>query len=320
MKKNYFTLLYLGLFLTFTGISGCGSSESRQDTDSDTIILNEDNKSDFSDSQTVRTRYHLPAGFYRTTPSRGSWEEFLQNLPLTGKDAAPFVFNGVQREQQGYTSVADVDTDSLDLHHSVNAVVRLRAEYLFDSGQYDKIHFTLNNNSRCDFLKWAQEFQASDNEKKAGSNDSSKENGFSHGVFLTYLRFILAHIDQKSFLSDMEEISEENFGIGTVIIDSKPPYACAIVVDYIKAGVDKNGLNDSDAVLLAQGGILSQDIVILDGNYREGLFSPNQDEDRYYSSIWTTTSKGERPIRSQGGRLFSGDQCFKEKRLLKFKN
>ena len=84
----------------------------------------------------------LPPGFKRSQVTAGSFGEWLRQLPLK-KDKTVYLFNGKPKaNQSAQFAVVNISTGKKDLQQCADALMRLRAEYLFATGQYDKISFT----------------------------------------------------------------------------------------------------------------------------------------------------------------------------------
>jgi hypothetical protein len=84
----------------------------------------------------------LPPGYKRSPVSTGSFGEWLRQLPLK-KDKTVYLFNGKPKPNQAAQfAVVDISTGKKDLQQCADALMRLRAEYLFAIGQFDKISFT----------------------------------------------------------------------------------------------------------------------------------------------------------------------------------
>ena len=80
----------------------------------------------------------------------------------------------------------NVHSQNKDLQQCADAVMRLRAEYLWHSKQYDKIHFNFTNGMRVDYNKWALGYRI-----KVSDNNTSwyKATGedYSYSTFRKYL-------------------------------------------------------------------------------------------------------------------------------------
>ncbi len=88
------------------------------------------------------TEISLPPGFKRSQVTTGSFGEWLRQLPLK-KDKTVYLFNGKPKaNQSAQFAVVNISTGSKDLQQCADALMRLRAEYLFATGQFDKISFT----------------------------------------------------------------------------------------------------------------------------------------------------------------------------------
>ncbi len=195
-------------------------------------------KSEFVPGNTVKTRYDLPQGYHRVKTEKGSFEEYLQNLPLKPEGYHTHLYDGTEKDRKVATSVIDMDVDSADLQHSADAIIRLRAEYLYKTGQFDKIHFNFTNGFRCDYSKWAQGFRVRFTGKRARWYRAAEKEDYSYPTFREYLRIVFAHADERSLAREMKDATPDDFGIGTVIFNPGKPRHAAIVVDMLKRDVN----------------------------------------------------------------------------------
>lgn len=328
LKKQHFIYL-ISVTLVLSISAACGHRQNTDDLDSnnkmDSSMTLEQESNSFTPGNTVKTRYELPQGYHRVKTESGSFEEYLQNLPLKPIGYSTHLYDGSLKERQISTSVIDIDVDSLDLQHSADAIIRLRAEYLYKTGQFDKISYTFTNGFQCDYSKWAQGFRVrSDGNRTRWYKADDKTEDYSYPTFREYLRTMFAHSDEGTLAKEMKDAKEDEFGIGTVIFDRKNPRNVAIVVDMLERDTIRHGYgwDNAEVVLLAQGGKPAQEIEIIRGNGDEFNLFKEGDKDvteRKHSSIWTTPNKGERSLNRQGGRFFSGDYEFSDKMNKLFK-
>lgn len=81
---------------------------------------------------TVETRYNVPAGYKRVSVEKGSFAEFLRNQKLKPYGEKALYYNGKEKSSTGiYDSVLDVEIGKQDLHQCADAIMLLRAEYLY---------------------------------------------------------------------------------------------------------------------------------------------------------------------------------------------
>ena len=318
-SKNY--LICASSFLLAGSIFfGCTHFGKGVETDStefaDAATKTEDKGNRFEAGNTVKTRYEVPPGYYRVETEKGSFAEYLQNLPLQPEGYPTHLFDGTEKDENVATSVIALDVDSVDLQHSAGAIIRLRAEYLYSTGQYDKIHFKLKNGLDCNYSEWAQGFRVAASKGQLRWTKESDKEDYTYETFREYLRTVFRYTDEKTLAREMKDATPEEFGIGTIFFNSRPPYNVAIVVDMIEQDpAIKKPYYETHAVLLAQGGSPTQEIEIIKGNSDDlGLFRENPIK-MHFGYIWTTPNKGERPMAQQGGRLLTYDKKFIEKQL-----
>lgn len=208
---------------------------------------------------TLRERFSVPEGFSRTENEDGSFAFYLQNLPLKEDGAKVRYFDGREKSRDVYMAVVDYPLGDRDLQQCADAVIRLRAEYLYSAGQQDKICFHFVSGFAAEFSKWASGYGIS-----VKGNDVSwvqnARNDASYESFQKYLDIVYAY---SSTLSLEKELLAKDIGeitIGDVFIVGGSPGHCVIVVDM--AVDDSSG---EKVFMLAQSYMPAQDIQILKG-------------------------------------------------------
>ena len=168
----------------------------------------------------------------------------------------------------------------------------------------------------ADFVKWAKGYRFVKMGNEMSWKKDGEEDDYSYENFQAYLSAVMRAADMQTLKLDMEKVSEEEFGVGTVILSDDSPQHAAIVVDMIRMTGAK-GWRTLPAVLLAQGGSPSQEIEIIRGNADEFSWFGNPKHSEFHR-FWNTTNYGERYINKQGGLLMTGDKDYNNKHLYRF--
>ena len=111
-------------------------------------------------TETLASRIPVPPGFERESVSSGSFAEWLRNLPIKKGRPPVYLYNGLLKaNQNAHAAVVDIDTGNKDLQQCADAVIRLRAEYLYSKHDIAGIHFDFTSGDTAHFKKWAEGFR-----------------------------------------------------------------------------------------------------------------------------------------------------------------
>ena len=87
----------------------------------------------------------LPAGYVRINGTDSLFARWLRTIPVK-KDKRVFLYNGrLKQNQQAQYAVLDISVGTKDLQQCADAVMRLRAEYLYSRGRLRDISFSDNS-------------------------------------------------------------------------------------------------------------------------------------------------------------------------------
>jgi hypothetical protein len=90
----------------------------------------------------------LPAGFKRINYPDVSFAAWLRKIPIK-KDTRVYLYNGqLKRNQEAQYAVLDIPVGNKDLQQCADAVMRLRAQYLYDQKRYNEISFSDNSGKK----------------------------------------------------------------------------------------------------------------------------------------------------------------------------
>lgn len=219
------------------------------------------------DGKTVEERIETPKGFERVTVEEGSFGHYLRTLPLKPDGTKVRYYNGGIKPVDVHEAILDIDVGDRDLQQCADAVMRLRAEYLYGKGLYNKIHFNFTNGFKADYATWIQGNRIAVEGNKAYW---VKKTGYSddYGSFRKYLDMVFAYAGSLSLSKEMENIPLLDMQAGDVFIEGGLPGHAAIVLD-----IAENKDTGEKIFILAQSYMPAQDIHILK-NPGDGDLSP----------------------------------------------
>jgi hypothetical protein len=210
-----------------------------------------------SPSDRLEHRFTPPSGAQRVEVPTGSFARYLRDLPLKPGGTPVLLHNGKPKTNQGvHAAVVDISTGSKDLQQCADAVMRLRAEYLFANGREEEIAFDLTNGFRVPWERWRKGDRVRVN-GNACSWHAGAYKDHSHAQLLRYLEFVFTYAGTLSISKELQEASQLPIQAGDVFIRGGSPGHAVIVLDVAMA-------NDGRIwFLLGQSYMPAQDIHVL---------------------------------------------------------
>ncbi len=207
------------------------------------------------DGMTVAARIRPPEGFTRTEGN--AYEEFIRNQALMPHGSPVLLYNGSQKGNQNvHVAVLSIDVGERDRQQCADAALRLRCEFLFSTGQYDRINYHLTNGDAFPYAKYRDGCRL----KVDGSNTSLVKTAradSSYAAFRKYCDVLFAYAGTISVEKESEAIPKEDMRIGDVFVQGGSPGHCVIVMDMCE-----NAAGDK-LFLLGQSYMPAQQIHIL---------------------------------------------------------
>jgi hypothetical protein len=173
-----------------------------------------------------------PIGYVRLPMPKKSFEEWLRNRPLK-KDKTVYLFNGRPKaDQSAQFAVLDISVGSKDMQQCADAVIRLRAEFLYSQGRFSEILFRDNNGKAYSYGR-----------------------GFNRAEFDHYLDNVFIYCGTISLAKQLHSVpSYREVRIGDVLIQGGSPGHAMQIMDM---AVDPSG---NKVFLLSQSYMPAQSI------------------------------------------------------------
>lgn len=207
-----------------------------------------------------------PEGYKRTTLVSNSFGDWLRHLPLNLKDNTVYLFSGEEKtNQSAQHAIINIDVGTKDLQQCADAVMRLRAEYLYATKQFDKITFNYTNGLKIPFKKWSEGYYPQLKGNKVVWINSSQNNG-SYTSFRKYMNNIFTYAGTASLSKELKHVALKELAVGDVFIKGGFPGHAVIVVDVAFYPTTNDKL-----FLLAQSYMPAQSIHILNNPNNDTL-------------------------------------------------
>jgi hypothetical protein len=208
--------------------------------------------------RTLADSFAPPPGFARVPADPRSYGEWLRHLPLKRDASGVVLHDGRPVADRGtVAAVVDIDVGRSDLQQCADAVMRLRAEYLFSRRLTDLIGFELVDRERYRFASYVEGATPA----RAGDGISwqrgyPRDDGYAD--LRRWLDIVFGFASTRSLARELRAVDMADAAIGDVFIRPGNPGHALTIVDM--AVHPDNGRK---LALLAQGGMPARDIHLL---------------------------------------------------------
>jgi hypothetical protein len=200
----------------------------------------------------------VPAGYRRLPADKEAFGTWLRAIPLK-KDPTVYLYDGSRKlNQRAQFAVLDVSVGHKDLQQCADAVMRLRAEFLYGQGAFDAIEFYTEQGVRLNFAAWVEgkRFRLSGSQLIA--YQGSRAHRSDRAVFIDYLETVFAYCGTRTLERQLiPVIPFTGMRPGDVLIRGGAPGHAMIILDMAE---DRSGHR---VYLLAQSYMPAQDIHIV---------------------------------------------------------
>lgn len=209
-------------------------------------------------SDTLITRFPPPQGYVPVPAARGSFAHFLKHFPMKPRGSAVHLYDGrLKGNQHVHAGVLNMDVGNRDLQQCADAVMRLRAEYLFQTKQPQLISFNFVNGFSAPYSRWANGERIMFNGNhcfwKAGAAPDHSYNNFRK-----YLDIVFAYASTISLSKQLHRKPIAQLEAGDAFIEAGSPGHAVIVM-----AVAREKTSGKKIFLLAQSYMPAQEIHIL---------------------------------------------------------
>ncbi len=245
-------VLILAAFYGVFGL-GMGSLFSSNNTDlspDEKVSLHQGNGRDLEE------RFTVPDGYHRIEQHPNSFGYFLRHFALKPEGSVVHYYNGEVKGNEVYEAVFDLSVGKRDLQQCADAVMRMRAEYLFAQNRKDEIHFHLTNGFDLAYSEWQK-----GNRLKVNGNKTAwvhtQDPSDSHESFLQYMDVVFNYAGTLSLSKELKFKDARSISPGDVWIHGGSPGHAVLVVDVAE---NKNG---DRIFMVAQSYMPAQEMQIL---------------------------------------------------------
>jgi hypothetical protein len=204
-------------------------------------------------SDSIASRFPLPAGFTRRPAPAGSFAAWLRGLPLKPGNPPVKLYNGeLKGYQGGHAAVLDLDVGNKDLQQCADGVIRLRAEFLHASAQNDSLCFNFTSGDAASWPRWRSWQRPTVIKNKVRWNQSAIADD-SYANFKNYLQTVFNYAGSMSLSRQLTAVADpKKIEPGDVFIHGGSPGHAVIVVDVAENAQGKRQFMIAQSYMPAQ--------------------------------------------------------------------
>lgn len=215
---------------------------------------------------TLSTRVLIPEGFTRVNYPEGSFQKYIQDYTLLPFQAKIINYDGNEyMYQSGHIGILNIPVPSNGLQQCADALIRIRAEYLWDTHQKDKIGFNFTSGHYCSWLQYAEGYRPKINGSKVVFQKTAQAN-HSKANFYKYLDLIYMYAGTQSLYDELSTVHTiEAIEVGDMLINPGSPGHVVLIADIATNAEGKK------LFILAQGNTPAQSVHILKNLNNSGI-------------------------------------------------
>jgi hypothetical protein len=199
-----------------------------------------------------------PSGCVRKPLPKNSFGWWLRRLPLKPGRPPVYLFDGRKKvNQSAHAAVLDMDAGRGNLQQCADAVIRLRAEYLFSIGRGDAVSFNFTSGDPASFKQWKAGYRPLVDGSRVSWRKSAAPDG-SYANFRRYLTAVFMYAGSYSLSRELTPVGMAEMTVGDVFIQGGFPGHAVIVADMASHPV-----SGEKTFLLAQSYMPAQDVHVL---------------------------------------------------------
>ena len=247
----------------------------------------------------IARRIKTPTGFQRRPMDAAGFGHWLRFLPLKAGRPPVLLHSGIAKvNQQAHVAVVDLDVGKRNLQQCADAVIRLRAEYLYGRGMHAQIRFNYTSGDTIRFERWARGHRPVVSGRSVSWRAGQKK-GAGYAQFRAYLTNVFTYAGTASLSRELQSVRAAKAQTGDVLIQGGFPGHAVILVD--QAEDPRTG---ERIYLLAQSYMPAQELHVLKNPARPRL-SPwyrLPDRGRIATPEWNFDAKDLKRFESAAGR------------------
>ena len=233
-----------------------------------------------SDGTSLTDRIAPPPGYQRPTFPANSFAAWLRSLPLLPGQPRVLLFDGTPKKYQGAQfAVLDIDVGRRDLQQCADAVIRLRAEYLYALDPDAEIKFNFTSGDPARWRDWRTGMRPVIKGNKV-SWQATGQPGNHYAAFRRYLNTVFAYAGTASLTRELSIVQPKEIQPGDVFIQPGYPGHAVLVADL---AVNSDG---EKVFLLVQSYMPAQQIHVLKNPAGNGPWYPVRDQGTLETPEW----------------------------------
>jgi len=208
--------------------------------------------------EAVAERIAPPPRFHRAPAAAGSFGGWLRGLPLLPGRPPVHLYDGrLKGNQEAHVAVVRIDVGTRDLQQCADAVMRLRAEYLWSRHCAGDIDFRLTSGDRALWTDWKSGMRPVVRGNRVTWQPQARPDG-SRASFRRYLDAVFTWAGSASLEKQLARVVDPaRVEAGDILIHGGSPGHAVLVID-----VAENARGER-AFLLAQSYMPAQEIQVL---------------------------------------------------------